>query len=79
MKQAPEIVIKNLGKRLRELREKTGLSQEAFADNVGMDRTYVSGIERGVLNPSIKNIARIAAELDVGVAILLGCTGKCIK
>ncbi|MBI2809990.1 MAG: helix-turn-helix domain-containing protein [Candidatus Melainabacteria bacterium] len=32
MKQTPEVVIKNLGKRLRELRNKTGLSQEAFAD-----------------------------------------------
>ena len=79
MKQTPEVVIKNLGKRLRELRNKTGLSQEAFADNVGLDRTYISGIERGVLNPSVRNLARIASELNVNVAVLFGCTGKCTR
>jgi len=79
MKQTPEVVIKNLGKRLRELRQETGLSQEAFADNVGLDRTYISGIERGVLNPSTRNVARIAAELGVHVAVLFGCAGRCVK
>jgi len=79
MKQAPEVVIKSLGKRLRELRAKTGLSQEAFADNVGMDRTYISGIERGVLNPSVRNLARIAVELDVNIAVLFGCSGRCSR
>ncbi len=79
MKQTPEVVIKNLGKKLRELRSKTGLSQEAFADNIGLDRTYISGIERGVLNPSVKNLVRIATELDVSVAILFGCSGRCVK
>jgi transcriptional regulator with XRE-family HTH domain len=79
MKQAPEVVIKSLGKRVRELRQTTGVSQEAFADSIGLDRTYISGIERGVLNPSIRNIARIAAKLDVGVAVLFGCSGKCLK
>lgn len=79
MKQMPEVVIKNLGKRIRELRAKTGLSQEAFADEVGMDRTYISGIERGVLNPSVRNLARIAYELDVSTAVLFGCSGRCFK
>ena len=77
MKQSPESVIKNLGKRIRKLRQETGLSQEAFADNVGMDRTYISGIERGVLNPSVRNLARIAAELEVNPAVLFGCSGNC--
>lgn len=77
MKQSPEATIKSLGKTLRALREQRGLSQESFADNVGMDRTYISGIERGILNPSIKNITRIAIELDVPVSVLFGCSGRC--
>ncbi len=77
MKQSIESVIKCLGKVVRSLREQRGLSQESFADNVGMDRTYISGIERGILNPSIKNITRIAIELDVPVSVLLGCSGRC--
>ena len=77
MKQSPELVAKKLGKTVRALREQRGLSQECFADDVGMDRTYVSGIERGVLNPSIKNITRIAVELDVPISVLFGCSGRC--
>lgn len=79
MKQKPEDVIMNLGKKIRQLREETGLSQERFADEVGMDRTYISGIERGILNPSARNIARIANQLEVPVASLFGCSGRCIK
>lgn len=59
------------GKRVRELRLATGLSQEALAHKAGIDRTYMSGVERGVRNPSLKNIARIAKALDVGVAELM--------
>ena len=49
----------------RQLREQFGLSQEALALNAGVDRTYVSGIERGVRNPSLKSMQRLAAELDI--------------
>ena len=77
MKQGTEVVIKNLAKRLRELRTDTGLSQEAFADSVGLDRTYIGGIERGVLNPSVKNLSKIANGLDVHISVLFGCSGKC--
>ena len=50
---------------LQRLRRAKGLSQEAFADAAGMDRTYVSGIERGVRNPTIKVLDRLASTLGV--------------
>lgn len=58
-------ILKRFGQRLRELRLKEGLSQEAFADKCGLDRTYVGGIERGERNLSLKNIHRIATALGV--------------
>jgi transcriptional regulator with XRE-family HTH domain len=56
-----------LGRRVRFLRLKAGLSQEDFADACGLDRTYVGGIERGERNPSLKNILKLASTLDVTV------------
>lgn len=53
------------GKRVRALRKATGLSQEAFADSCGLDRTYIGGIERGERNVSLINIAKIATALNV--------------
>jgi len=58
-------VLKQFGRRVRELRLNSGLSQEAFADKCGLDRTYVGGIERGERNLSLKNIYRIATALGV--------------
>jgi transcriptional regulator with XRE-family HTH domain len=74
-----ELVIKNLGKKLKELRLGKEISQESFADSIGLDRTYISGIERGVLNPSTRNLSKIAQGLDVSVAVLFGCKGKCVR
>ena len=59
-----------LGKRIRHLRLRTGLSQEKLADKAGMDRTYYAGIERGERNPSVKNLAKIAAALGVPIGAL---------
>jgi transcriptional regulator with XRE-family HTH domain len=53
------------GKRIRQLRQRAGISQEALADRCGLHRTYVGGIERGERNPSLMNIARIAKALNV--------------
>lgn len=55
------------GDRVRELREGLELSQEAFAHRSGLDRTYVSGIERGRRNPTLDVICRLADALDVEV------------
>ena len=56
---------KQFGKRLRTLREEKGYSQEELGFRAHLDRTYVSGIERGIRNPALKNIARLANALDV--------------
>lgn len=55
---------------MKRLREERGLSQEALGAEAGVHRTYVSGIERGVRNPTVTGIAKIAAGLDVPPAAL---------
>lgn len=56
-----------IGPAFRSLRERAELSQEELAFRAGLDRTYVSGIERGRRNPSLKSMQRVAAELDVSL------------
>lgn len=56
------IIAKQLGERIKELRKKTGLSQEKFALKIDMDRTYFATVESGKRNISLQNIERIANE-----------------
>jgi transcriptional regulator with XRE-family HTH domain len=58
------------GKRVRNLRERAGLSQEALAERAGIHRTYVGGVERGERNLGLKNVFRVAEALGVPVAQL---------
>jgi transcriptional regulator with XRE-family HTH domain len=60
-----------LGRAIRARREELGLSQERFAMQAQLDRTYLSGIERGERNPSLTNLARIADALGVNLGRLL--------
>lgn len=53
------------GLRVRELREATGISQEAFANKHGFARSYMSKIERGKANVALEAVARLADALDV--------------
>jgi transcriptional regulator with XRE-family HTH domain len=53
------------GQRVRAIRNRRGVSQEGLALQCGLDRTYISGIERGTRNPSLTNILKIATALDV--------------
>lgn len=53
------------GKRVRELRETKSWSQEDFADASNLHRTYISGIERGVRNPTLTVVWQIADALEV--------------
>lgn len=55
------------GKRLRELRETKGMSQELLAHEAGLDRTYISSVERGKRNISLENIERLASALEVDI------------
>jgi transcriptional regulator with XRE-family HTH domain len=57
--------IQDFGDRVRALRKEQGYSQEGFADEVGLDRTYIGGIERGERNPGLKSILKIAVALRV--------------
>ncbi len=59
------------GLRLRELRLSRGLSQEELADTASLDRTYISGCERGRRNIGLVNIYRLAAALGVRPSELL--------
>ncbi|MGA2402503.1 MAG: helix-turn-helix transcriptional regulator [Syntrophobacteraceae bacterium] len=58
------------GQRMRTLRVAKGLSQEEFAANCGLDRTYISGVERGRRNISLKNIEVVAQSLGVKISEL---------
>ncbi|HUW10298.1 MAG TPA: helix-turn-helix transcriptional regulator [Anaerolineae bacterium] len=57
-----------VGARLRALREEKGLTQEALASLCGLDRTYISGIERGKRNVAMRNLHSIARALDVSLS-----------
>lgn len=59
-----------LGKRVQLLRKEAGLTQEGLEDITGLHRSYISDIERGVRNPSLKNISRLAKALKVKVSDL---------
>ncbi|MGH2494061.1 MAG: helix-turn-helix domain-containing protein [Ktedonobacteraceae bacterium] len=56
---------KRFGERMREIRKRKGLSQEALALASELDRTYIGGVERGERNISLVNIYRIAEALGV--------------
>lgn len=62
-----------LGKNVRQSRERRELTQEKLAEIADIDPTYVSGIERGLRNPGIKNVARLAKALGITTAEL--CKG----
>ncbi len=61
-----------LGKAIRDLRLELEYSQEAFADEVGIDRSYVGGIERGEHNLALMNLIKISRTLKLSVSQLLG-------
>ena len=60
-----------VGKNIRALREEKGWSQEELADRTDLHRTYISGIERGVRNPTVIIIEKIAKQLSVNTADIL--------
>jgi transcriptional regulator with XRE-family HTH domain len=62
---------KAFGRRLRSLRAKRKISQEALAADSGLHRTYVGGIERGERNVSLVNIVRLARALKLTPSTLL--------
>ena len=57
-----------VGGRVRALRQEKGLTQEALASLCGLDRTYISGIERGKRNVAMRNVHTIARALGVSLS-----------
>ena len=66
-------VLAALGQNVRQHRENRELTQEKLAEKAGLDPTYISGIERGLRNPGIRNVARLAKALGLKTAAL--CEG----
>lgn len=62
---------RRLGQNLRAYREARGLSQEAFAELLGVHRTYMGGIERGERNLTLRSVERLAEQLHLQALDLL--------
>lgn len=60
----------HFGRAVRRHRELLRLSQEELADRAGIDRTYISGVERGVRNPSLMVMQRIASALGSDLDVI---------
>ncbi len=63
-------VTEKFGQQIKTLRKARNLSQEDLAELCGLDRTYISGIERGIRNVSLRNIEVLAHALEVTLADL---------
>jgi len=72
-KDAPLPTLATFGLNVRKRRESLDLTQIEAAERADLDPTYISGIERGVRNPSLISIARVAKALDITVSEL--CAG----
>lgn len=62
---------RTVGVNLLQYRKAHGLSQEAFADVLGVHRTYMGSLERGERNLSLRNLEKLAAKLGVEPLTLL--------
>ena len=64
-------VRRKLGLKVQALRTARGWSQDEFAHRAGLHRTYVSGVERGVRNPTVTVLEKLAVGLDVPLVELV--------
>lgn len=67
-----------LGKRLTTQRKRMGISQEELAFRAEIDRTYISQMERGVCNPSLLVLFKVAAVLEVGILDLFDAANSVV-
>ncbi|HZQ26601.1 MAG TPA: helix-turn-helix transcriptional regulator [Acidimicrobiales bacterium] len=63
---------RELGRRIREMRDDRSMSQEALALSADVHRTYIAQLESGMRNPSLETTAKLALALGVDVADLVG-------
>lgn len=59
------------GQRIRQLRQQHGWSQEEYGERCSLDRTYISGIERGVRNPSLEVLENLAKGFEMSLSELM--------
>ncbi len=71
MSQTRKIILIALGKLIKGKRKDRGLSQEELGFLTNLDRTYISGLERGVRNPSLTALVSLANGLNITVSELL--------
>ena len=68
--QPTDLKIKAIGAIVREFRELAGHSQERLSGECGFDRTYISRVERGIINPTVGRLWRIADALETPLSQL---------
>ena len=69
-------VVQLLGVNVRRYRKVKGMSQERLALDAGMERSYVSDLERGMRNPSVRALGRLADALSIEPSVLLDREGS---
>jgi len=62
---------RRVGNNVKKYRKELGLSQEGLALDCGLHRTYISGVERGIRNPTVLVLDQIAAALKIAPSLLL--------
>jgi transcriptional regulator with XRE-family HTH domain len=68
-------LVQLLGRNVRDARRRQGLSQEELAHEAGMKRSYLSDLERGTRNPTVRALGRLADALKLEPAALLNRPG----
>ncbi|MBU2567675.1 MAG: helix-turn-helix domain-containing protein [Elusimicrobia bacterium] len=70
LKQEKERFLKKFGKQIQKARQETKISQEELADLVGINRTYMGRIERGISNPPVYTVYKITASLKTKLSLI---------
>jgi transcriptional regulator with XRE-family HTH domain len=71
MNESKTKILRVFGHLVRHKRTQLGISQEELGLRANLDRTYISGVERGVRNPSLTALVSLANGLGIGVSVLL--------
>ncbi len=71
MNESRKKILRALGQLVKQQRTALGISQEELGLRANLDRTYISGVERGVRNPSVTALVSLASGLGITVSNLL--------
>ena len=70
------MIKEKVGKRIKQLREKNNMTQEVFADKCGLDRTYITSLERGERNISVVNLEKISNAFNISLSEFFNFEGE---